>query len=39
MVVKTIEATMDELSGELGELLKRINVVVGKVEAAIEALS
>lgn len=39
MVVKTIEATMDDLSAELGILLKRINVVVGKVEAAIEALS
>ena len=39
MVVKTIESTMDELSGELGVLLKRINVVRGKVETAIEALS
>ncbi len=39
MVVKTIEATMDEVSGELGELLKRINTVRGKVETAIEALS
>lgn len=39
MVIKTIEATMDELSGELGELLKRINTVRSKVAAAVEALS
>ena len=39
MVVKTIEDTMDELSGELGELLKRINTVKVKVQTAIEALS
>ncbi len=39
MVVKTIEATMDEISGELGELLKRINIARGKVVSAVEALS
>ncbi len=39
MVVKTIEATMVDLSGELEVLLKRIDTVRSKVETAIEALS
>ncbi len=39
MVVKTIESTMVDLSEQLGELLKKINTVRGKVETAIEALS